>query len=289
MKGRKPAQFTARGFEPVLKPAVVGSHGESLARLLKPGFHSGAIGKTYARLRRIEGRAESPRRKRALARSHQKLQHIGHDVSQFVDRELFALLRNSESWGGLQLEVADIVLLPNTIHLYLVASEGESRSGEADPLHLFFQNQHDRLVAKVVSPGWVEQLDPEQRTVMASALAGFYKLGGVDVVDELVCASLRTTGIAYRLRRSDIDVWAGEERNRPVHYRLRNWGVLRPYPSGLAKSLGLPSLTPEQLLFCERDLRWEEWVDYWENTPSEEQPGSVLEEAQLLLPAPSDR
>lgn len=268
--------------EVVLKPAVVGSHGESLARLLKPGFHSGAIGKVYARMRRSERRADSPKRHRALAKYHQKLHHIEVDVGKFVRRELFSLLRSAEQLDGLRLEVTDIVLLPTTIHLRIVAAGAGAAEG-CEPLHLLFQNQRDWLVAKVVSPGWIGELAPDQQAVMATALAGFYKSSGVDLVDELVRHSLPLPGIIYRLRRSEIDVWAGESREKPVHYRLRSWGVIRPHPTALAKSLGFPSVTPKQLLFRERDLPWDDWVNYWENSPAEAQPGGVLDEARRFF------
>jgi hypothetical protein len=39
---------------PQLRPVLVGSHGESVIRLMKPGFHSGTVPKTFAKLRRAE-------------------------------------------------------------------------------------------------------------------------------------------------------------------------------------------------------------------------------------------
>ena len=40
-----------------LDPVLVGSHGETLPRLLRPGFHSGTIPKRFAKLRRAERKA----------------------------------------------------------------------------------------------------------------------------------------------------------------------------------------------------------------------------------------
>ena len=38
----------------VLRPAVIGHHGETMSRLLRPGFHSGTVPNLYAKLRRAE-------------------------------------------------------------------------------------------------------------------------------------------------------------------------------------------------------------------------------------------
>ena len=40
-----------------LRPEVIGHHGETMLRLLKPGFHSGTLPKLFAKLRRAERRA----------------------------------------------------------------------------------------------------------------------------------------------------------------------------------------------------------------------------------------
>src|SRR5262249_58981978 len=45
---------------PTLRPVMVGSHGETLARLLRPGFHSGTLPKLHAKLRKAERRAGRP-------------------------------------------------------------------------------------------------------------------------------------------------------------------------------------------------------------------------------------
>src|SRR5262249_36629868 len=40
-----------------LPPVAVGSHGETVRRVLQPGFHSGTVPRLYARLRRAERQA----------------------------------------------------------------------------------------------------------------------------------------------------------------------------------------------------------------------------------------
>ena len=43
---------------PDLKPVVIGSHGETMLRLLRPGFHSGTVPKLYAKLRRAQRKGQ---------------------------------------------------------------------------------------------------------------------------------------------------------------------------------------------------------------------------------------
>ena len=42
-----------------LRPVKIGSHGETMIRLLRPGFHSGTVPKRYAKLRRAERHARA--------------------------------------------------------------------------------------------------------------------------------------------------------------------------------------------------------------------------------------
>ncbi|MFT4640176.1 MAG: hypothetical protein ACI8T1_003501 [Verrucomicrobiales bacterium] len=266
-----------------LKPVVVGLHGESLPRLLKPGFHSGAIGKIYARMRRAEKQGDSLRRRQSLAQSQEQLHHLEVAVRQFVEREMFSLLRQAPEMKGLRPEVSDIKLLPSAIHLRLVLG-GAGWWKESAPLHLLFQARRDWLVVKVVDPGWLGKLEPEQKAIVATALAGLYKLSGVELVDEQVRHTLSLPNLAYHLRLSDMEVWAGDQRGMPVNYGLRTWGMIRPHPSSLAKSLGFPSVAPKQLLFGECDLAWNSWVHYWQKEELDLEAGDILTDTPLLLP-----
>jgi len=41
-----------------LRPVMIGHHGETMPRLLRPGFHSGTLPKLFAKLRKTRRRAE---------------------------------------------------------------------------------------------------------------------------------------------------------------------------------------------------------------------------------------
>ena len=76
---------------PTLRPEIVGHHGETVLRLMRPGLHSGTLPKLYARLR--HGRGRSPRKQ------YEALHHLRDRLRQFVERNLFAILAGSKSWG----------------------------------------------------------------------------------------------------------------------------------------------------------------------------------------------
>src|SRR5262249_53063802 len=60
---------------PNLEPETVGSHGETVLRLLRPGLHSGTVPKLYAKLRWARGKAERKR--------EEDLHHVEESVRHF--------------------------------------------------------------------------------------------------------------------------------------------------------------------------------------------------------------
>src|SRR5262249_46333361 len=64
-----------------LRPVAFGSHGETMARLLKPGLHSGTIPKAYSKLRRG-----------GQAKHRETLHHVEESIRAFAGGELAMLL-----------------------------------------------------------------------------------------------------------------------------------------------------------------------------------------------------
>ena len=62
---------------PTLDAEMVGSHGETVLRLLRPGFHSGTLPKLYAKLRRAKGRK--------LRKQKEALHDVAECVRHFVE------------------------------------------------------------------------------------------------------------------------------------------------------------------------------------------------------------
>ena len=80
---------------PVLKPAMIGHHGETMLRFMRPGFHSGTLPKLYAKLRKAERRANG----RALHKHQEALHHVKESIRHFLEREFVMLLEGSKGWA----------------------------------------------------------------------------------------------------------------------------------------------------------------------------------------------
>ncbi|MGH7225354.1 MAG: hypothetical protein ACRELF_19200, partial [Gemmataceae bacterium] len=159
---------------PTLRPEIIGHHGETMLRLMRPGLHSGTLPKLYARLR--HGRGRSPRKQ------YEALHHLRDRLRQFVERNLFAILAGSKSWGDVpRLSVGEIHIATNRIRIEL--------RGPAASVHVDFEEHGGWLLAGLTCPTacqetWLAGLTAEQGMAFRDALGGFYKLAGVDVVRE---------------------------------------------------------------------------------------------------------
>jgi hypothetical protein len=159
---------------PTLQPIMIGSHGETMLRFMKPGFHSGTLPKLYARLRRKKGRAAH--------KQEEGLHHVQVDLRRFIDRNLLALLGRSTSWAGASLGVTEVRTATNRVSYRLSA-----------PARLDLEENGGRLTAQFAADEtkgaqafamWRAGLSAEQAQAFTDALAGFYKLAGVDHVQE---------------------------------------------------------------------------------------------------------
>ncbi|MHB1422188.1 MAG: hypothetical protein ACYC3I_03110 [Gemmataceae bacterium] len=165
---------------PTLEPEIVGHHGETVPRLMRPGFHSGTLPKLYARLR--HGRGRSPRKQ------FEALHQLRERLRQFVERDFFAILAGSKSWGDVpRLAVGEIHIATNRIRIELVDSDAS--------VAVDFEEHGGWLLAGLTCPSacaetWLSRLTEEKRMAFRDALAGLYKLAGVDVVREQLASQM---------------------------------------------------------------------------------------------------
>jgi hypothetical protein len=134
-----------------IRPAVVGSHGEKVRALLRPGFHSGVVPKTFARLRRA---VRSGRVNRAAKQRH-TLEHLAEAVQRFADRDFVAHLRASRRWGELSIHAGHPQLTPNRL---LVPLHMNHR-----PVVIALEELGGWIIASVAEPGQLGELSDLQR------------------------------------------------------------------------------------------------------------------------------
>jgi hypothetical protein len=158
-----------------LWPVLVGHHGETLPRLLRPGFHSGTLPKVFAKLRKARRRAERTGRWRTYRKQRTALHHVESAVRHFLGRELLLLVNDSARWTTGPVSLSAVELGTNQIRARLLYPT-------LGPLevHISFWEHARRLTARVDEPGWLNEVAPEQRALFAAALAGTFRLSGVD-------------------------------------------------------------------------------------------------------------
>jgi hypothetical protein len=264
-----------------LKPVLVGQHGETLMRLLKPGLHSGTLPKLYGKLRHAERIAEPARRAKIKTKCFSKLHHLEEALRRFAEREFIRLVTEAGPWGPAQVAVGRIDISSNSIRI-----EFRCPALGASSFWLVFQEQSGWLVASVASSGWLIHLDRGQREALETALTGFYKIGGVDLVREQLEAGLEPQTPPYDITDAGLVVWPGARYEVEILYDLRERPVCRPRPRSLAKSFQLPDLNASSVIFSLASITWQGWVDVWAAEGRGERLPQLLPSDFRLLPLP---
>jgi hypothetical protein len=250
-----------------LKPVLVGSHGESMIRLMKPGFHSGTIPKLFKKLRRVDRNRRPGRRKRLRTRYEEKLHHAIVDVKHFVERELLVLLEESHHFREKRVSLQNIQVACNSIRITLDCED--SANG---PLVLAFQEQSSWLMVGILEPGWIVELKDWHRRTLKLAIAGFYSLAGVDIVREQLRGCFAPGLPPYDVTDKGLVVWPDGRYESEVRYDLTARPWMRPRPRPLARQYDLPTLEANHALYGELHIAWDTWVACWE---AEESTGAM--------------
>jgi hypothetical protein len=239
---------------PDLQPAVIGHHGETMVQFLRPGFRSGTIPKIYARLRKASRKSYWTGNWKACSKQLTNLNHTSEAIRNFVDRELLEILHESHTWADRTIATGLIHLGCNRILIELYCPELSE-----DSLWLAFEEQSGWLVASIHKRGWADNLSYQQRHALASALAGFYKMAGVDLVREQIEARLEPNSPGYEITDEALIVWPKADGTRLV-FPLRTWPTLDS-PDAASSPLAAER---EKWVFSAVPISWRRWVVTWE-------------------------
>jgi hypothetical protein len=239
---------------PNLRPSTIGHHGETMVQFLRPGFRSGTIPKIYARLRKASRKAYWTGNWKACSKQLDALHETSQAIRRFVDRELLELLHDSRTWADRSITTGTIRLGCNRILIELYCPELSQ-----DSLWLSFEEKSGWLLAAIQRRGWADNLSLQQRHTLASALAGFYKLAGVDLVREQIEANLEPTSPGYDITPDSLVVWPWPSAP-PKILPIRDWPTL---DDGVAID---PDLAAERSrwIFSAVPISWRRWVVTWE-------------------------
>jgi hypothetical protein len=232
-------------------PASVGSHGERVRGLLRPGFHSGVVPKQFAKLRK----AESAGNARKAAKAHHQIEHAAEAVHRLAERELVAYLSASQRWGGLPLRVQHVRLATNRLRIELTIPDQDGT------VVLSVEERGGRLIGSVEDAGWLGRLSDKQRGAFADALTELWKLTGVNFLREQAAAVLgvaperldaRPEGIVV-LPRGDEPAVTLDDGDDPLMT-----------PSGPIDGRPVSPLPKPDLLLSACPVAWQAWVERWE-------------------------
>jgi hypothetical protein len=247
----------AANRSPELRPVLVGSHGETVLRLMRPGFHSGTVPKAFARLRRAVHRTNP--RKRAAREDKQRttLHHVEEALQHFVEFDLLYFLDQSGRFEGTGLRLGHIVLGLHSIQIQLTQP-----AAAAGGIWVEFEEGGGRLTATIRDEGLLGSLDGDRRRVLRNALIGFYKKVGVTLIRTQVAERLDSYGLDFRVTDEGLVVTTQEGGESAVYDLDAADRLVAQGDARLVKSL--PVFTPRALLFRATPLTWLDWVNVWE-------------------------
>ncbi len=262
----------------------IGHHGESMVGFMKPGFHSGTIPKLYTKLRREAWKDDE----RGVAKQKEGLHHVEESIENFVDRQLVSMLNESHGFRATDVALNHVELGSNRVQVELVCP-----SISAEVTTIRFEQQSGWLVANLPALGWIAQLDDQQRKIFEIALAGFYKLSGVELVREQIEHVLGADGKApppYDIADEGIVVWPGHGYDSELVYNLRSKSLV-PTERGSPFDGAVPDLDGRHALFGRDSLYWSVWQTAWQQIARGEPPMPLLVGPSLLgkLPAGAEQ
>ncbi len=261
-----------------LVPIAIGRHGETLARLLRPGIHSGTLPKLYAKLRRALRQGPTAKRARTVSRYLAQLNSVEVSVRRCVDRTFCAFLAEDGFCRGVPPAVGAVWLATNRIDVEL-----RHPLAPRESLWLRFDDRAGWLTAQIHRRGWLDLLEAADRERFDAALAGLYKLAGVDLVCEQWEQQLGPVVDQAVLTHDELVLAANGTGDGSVSYRLRSSSAqLVPHARNGRPVPDWPVLDRDDVLYDESPIDWDDWVAVWANGAVEPADGARF---PTVLPA----
>ncbi len=232
---------------PVIGPVPVGSHGERVRALLRPGFHSGVVPKTYAKWRKALSKGNGAR----AAKQQHQLEHIAHSVRHLAERELIAYLTVSKRWGGLPINVERIRLATNRLRIYF-------RFDHNKAVTISLEERGGWLIGSIEERSGLDQLDSNQQMAFQDALLELYKLSGVDVLREQAASLFHISPERVDCRPEGLIILSSHG-DQEVFIDVDDSPTLTP--SGTVAGRTLAPLLVNDLILSENQVGWQEWTD----------------------------
>jgi hypothetical protein len=155
----------------------------------------------------------------------------------------------------------------------------------AEPAWLEWELHGSRLVASIPEPGWTHRVGEAQREAVAAALAGLYKLAGIDLVREQVRANVPAAA-DFDVSGHDLVLWTQPGQEPAALYDLDTpKGPLVPKTPAGQPAASWPALDPARVEYGRVALTWQRWVARWQADGDGKAPPPLFSPAVQLLPA----
>jgi hypothetical protein len=266
-----------------LHPRVIGHHGETMARFLRPGFHSGTIPKLFTKLRRAAWKQDE----HAVSKHKEGLHHVEEAVARFAERQLVAMLDECPAFRAEGIALGQVEIGSNRVQVTVLCP-----SASPEPATIRFELQSGWLVAGIPVPGWLGQLAGDQRQIFEIALAGFYKLAAVDLVREQIEHALQSPpGAAvppYDIADEGLVVWPARGFEVEIVYDLHTASP-RPAVRGDEYHGEVIDLAGRHAMFGREELYWSVWSTTWHQIARGEEPMQIIAGPSLAPDSGADR
>jgi hypothetical protein len=163
-----------------LVPTPVGHHGETMVRLLRPGFHSGTLPRLFASLRSALKTAQDDEDWKPFERKSAVLERVEESIYRFVQRKLLALWQQSGRTDALPAAITDLRLATSRVEVDLTLADILEQK---PTIALTWEELAGELQARAQVEPWVEQLERSQREALAVAITGLFQRSGADLID----------------------------------------------------------------------------------------------------------
>ncbi|MCY3005526.1 MAG: hypothetical protein NTV29_06070 [Planctomycetota bacterium] len=246
----------------ILGPIPVGSHGETIERLLRPGFHSGTLPKLFRNMRRLENQTASVKRFTKRRSAYKKLHHVTDHVHRCVDRELIAMVNQSLANDAYRLECSEVIAATNSLTIRIKPISPNSQEHKPDPFELVIQEQSGWIVAWTRQTGGLDQAPEKVQKVVDLAILGFMRKCGVFLIRAQVESEF-SKGKPYDVQDHGLVVWSDESFLHPCTVEFDGPHVASFQPSSLAKTLGLADIPDRRWIFAASQTTWTQWEQAW--------------------------
>jgi hypothetical protein len=255
-----------------LSPVIVGKHGETMIRFLKPGLHSGALPKLFAKLRRAERKARKTGNWHSLRKHLHALSHFELAIRRFAEREFLALLQAGNWQSEQALAAREIHLATNRVRIFLARDNSPNND-----LLIDLELLSGWITGNVHQSDWAGKMPEPKQQALDAAILGLYKSAGVELIGQQIQAAFSPPVQAYDINPRGISVWTDKRLDTEVFYDLTENYTIAPQIVAGNFSRTMPTLERSQLKFSEFQITWRQWVGWWQDyqaTP--EQPPAPL-------------